>query len=166
MPKLLGTNVGGLTGTFLERGGTIRSFEDEIRVSSCRLCELHWGGWRSFDHIQNMLEDNLYTRVPTYRSCSAATAADGGCQKAETYRKITETKAWSRKPTRSDSAGCYYCCCCDSVASGEIHRRGDCCSSRPYCSCRPKPWPATQYRCSECSVWRSAGWSWTGIRRR
>lgn len=40
LPKLLGTTEGGLTGAFFERGGTIRSFEEEIRVSSCRLCEL------------------------------------------------------------------------------------------------------------------------------
>lgn len=40
LPKKFGATEGGLTGAFFERGGTIRSFEEEIRVSSCRLCEL------------------------------------------------------------------------------------------------------------------------------
>lgn len=37
---LPGCGVGSLAGAFLERGGTNRSFEDEINVSSCKLCEL------------------------------------------------------------------------------------------------------------------------------
>lgn len=37
---LPGCVVGGLAGAFFERGGTNRSFDDEINVSSCKLCEL------------------------------------------------------------------------------------------------------------------------------
>lgn len=37
---LPGCAVGSLTGAFFERGGTYRSFDDEINVSSCKLCEL------------------------------------------------------------------------------------------------------------------------------
>lgn len=37
---LPGCAVGSLTGAFFERGGTNRSFDDEINVSSCKLCEL------------------------------------------------------------------------------------------------------------------------------
>lgn len=37
---LPGCVVGSLAGAFFERGGTNRSFEDEISVSSCKLCEL------------------------------------------------------------------------------------------------------------------------------
>lgn len=40
LPKLFGATEGGFMGAFFERGGTMRSFEEEIRVSSCRLCEL------------------------------------------------------------------------------------------------------------------------------
>lgn len=37
---LPGCAEGSLTGAFFERGGTNRSFDDEINVSSCKLCEL------------------------------------------------------------------------------------------------------------------------------
>lgn len=41
---------GSLAGAFFERGGTIRSFDDEISVSSCKLCELSLklGGLRPY----------------------------------------------------------------------------------------------------------------------
>lgn len=44
LPTLLGATEGSLMGAFFGRGGTIRSFEEEIRVSSCRLCELYGEG--------------------------------------------------------------------------------------------------------------------------
>lgn len=37
---LPGCAVGSLAGAFFERGGTNRSFDDEINVSSCKLCTL------------------------------------------------------------------------------------------------------------------------------
>lgn len=57
LPKLFGATEGGLMGAFFERGGTIRSFEEEIRVSSCRLCELYW--WKdNTDGMLNKTEEN------------------------------------------------------------------------------------------------------------